>query len=162
MFTDNLFQYKNHAPFSALEFSWRTAFQMSSRFTLIPSIYGRVLMGKDVPFPKLNMVGGKYFGRYLSQQMPFDGIWYMESAPNSFLSAKIQARERFGRRHYASASFNYALAHDDFRSMLLGKHYFGASVDYGYDLRNFPLQVSLTWSNVTRSPGLYVQAGYVF
>lgn len=44
----------------------------------------------------------------------------------------------------------------------MGRIYFGASLDYGYDLRSFPLSVSLNWSNITRNVGFYFQAGYMF
>lgn len=162
VYTDNFWQYKGHAPFGAASLMWRTAIPLTRRVSLIPGIYGRVLMGNDVPFSKTNMVGGKAFGRYMAQQMPFDGIWYMESVPNSFVSAKMQARGRIGRRHYVSASFNYAKASNDLRGLFIGDNYFGAAIDYGYDLRNFPLVASVTWSNVTRSLGMYIQAGYTF
>ncbi|MDR2890066.1 MAG: patatin-like phospholipase family protein [Alistipes sp.] len=162
LYSDNFFQYKGHAPISAFALSWMTAFPVSRRFSLIPSLYGRVLLGSDVPFPKLNMVGGKYFGRYMPQQMPFDGIWYMEAAPGSFVAARVVARQRIARRHYVSGSFNYAMASSDFLGLLVGRDYFGVSIDYGYDLQRFPLQASLSWSNITRSPAFYVQAGYTF
>ncbi len=161
--TDNLYQWRGGAPFSALSLSWITAIPMSERFSLIPSAYGRVLSGSGIPFPMVNMVGGKYFGRYMSQQMPFDGIEYMETTPNIFLAAKIQGRQMIGRRHFVSGSFNYGIAADDFLSLSAeGRNYFGASLNYGYDLRNFPLQVSLSWSNITRNVGFYFQAGYMF
>jgi hypothetical protein len=43
-----------------------------------------------------------------------------------------------------------------------GRNYFGISIDYGYDLRSFPLQVSLGWSNITKNVNLQFQAGYTF
>ena len=164
IFTDNFYQWKGHAPFSALSLSFVTAIPFSQRFSLIPSIYGRAISGRGIPFPMYNMVGGKFFGRYMPQQMPFDGIGYMETAPHIFVAAKLQARQRIGRRHYVSGSFNYGLAADEFFDLTtaLGRNYFGASLDYGYDLRSFPLSVSLNWSNITRSVGLYFQAGYMF
>lgn len=162
LYTDNFFQYRNHAPISAISLMWRTAIPFTRRFSLMPEVYGRVLIGNDIPFPKLNMVGGKYFGRYMPQQMPFDGMWFMEMTPNSFVAAKLVARQRIARRHYVAGSFNYALGNDDFFGLLAGKNYFGASLEYGYDLRRFPLQASFSWSNITRTVGFYVQAGYTF
>ncbi len=163
LYTDNFFQYKGHGPFSAISGSWMTAVPLAKRFSIIPSLYGRVLIGSDIPFPMLNMVGGKFFGRYFPQQMPFDGIGYMESAPNIFLATKLQGRMLIGKRHYVSASFNYALANSDFASLLsYGTNYFGASIDYGYDFRLFPVMASFSWSNITQSLNFYVQAGYMF
>ena len=163
-FTDNFYQWRGDAPFMALSLSWKTAIPFSDRFTLIPSIYGRSLSKSGIPFPMLNMVGGKFFGRYMPHQMPFDGIGYMEEAQNIFTAAKLQARQRIGLRHYVSGSFNYGLAANEFFELTTdaGREYFGASLDYGYDLRGFPVSVSLGWSNITRSVGFYFQAGYMF
>jgi NTE family protein len=163
IFTDNFYQWKEHAPFAALAMSWTTAFPLSRNFSIIPSVYGRVVSGRDIPFPMLNMIGGKDFGRYMPHQLPFEGIGYMEAAPNIFVSAKMQARQRINRRHYISGSLNYGVAADEFFALAPeGKNYLGGSLDYGYDLRNFPLQVSLNWSNITHSVGFYFQAGYMF
>lgn len=163
LFTDNFYQWRDSAPFGALSLSWMTAFPISERFSLIPSAYGRVISGKNIPFPMLNMVGGKFFGRYMHQQMPFDGIGYMEVAPDIFIAAKIQGRHRIGQRHFVTGSFNYGIGADEFLSISgEGRDYFGASLDYGYNLRNFPLSVSLNWSNITRKVGFHFQAGYMF
>jgi NTE family protein len=161
-FTDNFYQYRGHFPFHALSFKWMTAFPFSKRFSFIPSVYGRVIFGAEVPFSKLNVVGGKYFGRYLPQQLPFDGIGFMEIAPHSLVAAKVQVRERIGRRHFVSASFNYALGENNFLDLVkTGKHYWGGSLDYGYNFRLLPIMGSFSWSNIARF-GFYVQAGYLF
>ncbi len=163
VYTDNFYGWAGHEPFMSMSMSWLTAIPLSPRFSLIPSAYGRILSGNDVPFQMLNTLGGKYFGRYNQQQMPFDGINYMETAPHTFLAAKLQGRLQVGRRHYASASFNYGIASQELLTLgTAGREYFGASLDYGYDLRSFPLLASLSWSNVTRSVGFYFQAGYMF
>lgn len=162
VFTDNFYGWRGGSPFSQLSLSFTTAIPFTRKFSLIPSLYGRALWG-DAPFQLGNMVGGKFFGRYFPQQMPFDGIAHVEMAPNLFLAAKIQARRRFWRRHYVSASFNYAVAANDaFTPEAERKHYYGASLDYGFDLRGFPLQASVGWSNATKSVGFYLLAGYMF
>ncbi len=161
-FTDNFYQWKGDAPFMALSLSWTTAIPLSGRFALIPSIYGRAISRNDIPFPMINMVGGKFFGRYMPQQMPFDGIGYMETAIQELL--KLQGRYRIGRRHYVSGSFNYGLSGDEFFDITtpVGREYFGAALDYGYNLRGFPIQATLGWSNITHTVGVYFQAGYMF
>jgi NTE family protein len=163
LFTDNFYQWRGRSPFGAFSLSWETAIPLSPNFSIIPGAYGRLVSGGNVPFPLLNMVGGKFFGRYMPQQLPFDGIGYMEVAPNIFFAAKFQARQRIVRRHFLSASFNYGIAaNEPFMLSTDGKRYLGASLDYGYDLRRFPLKASLGWSNITRTLGPYFQAGYMF
>ncbi len=164
VFTDNFYQWRGEGPLAALSLSWTTAIPLSERLALIPSIYGRVVSGSDIPFPLVNMVGGKFFGRYMAQQLPFDGIGYVETAQNIFLASKLQGRYRFGQRHYLSGSFNYGLSGDEFFDLTTpsGREYFGAALDYGFSLRGFPLQATLHWSNITRNVGFYFQAGYMF
>ncbi len=161
--TDNGYRYKGFSPLLALSASWSTAIPFSPRFSIIPGMYGRVVSGTSIPFPKQNMIGGRIFGRYMPQQMPFDGIGYVEAAPNAFVAARLQARQRVLRRNYVSASFNYGVGGNWFFDVPVeNRNYFGASIDWGYDLRNFPLVVSLSWSNITHSVGFYFQAGYSF
>jgi NTE family protein len=162
LYTDDFIHYKGHSAFSALALSWYTAIPITERFSLTPSIYGRILSGSDIPFWYLNMIGGKSFGRYLPQQMPFNGIGFMEDAPHSFVGAKIKGQQRIGGRHYVMASFNYGIAENRFFHLLEGNHYFGASIDYGYDSRLGPFLASVGWSNITRSLNLYLQLGYTF
>jgi NTE family protein len=162
LYTDNFTQYKGHSPFSALAFSWNTAIPLTRRFTLTPSIYGRIISGTDIPFWYLNMVGGKSFGRYLPQQMPFDGIGYIEDTHHTFIAARVKAQQRVGPRHYLMASFNYGMSESRFFHLFEGEHYFGTSINYGYDSRLGPFVASLNWSNITRSLGFYMQLGYTF
>lgn len=51
-----------------------SAFLLTNRFALLPSVYGRVLIGKEIPYPYTNALGGYTYGRYAPQQLPFVGI----------------------------------------------------------------------------------------
>lgn len=55
-------QYNDHAPFSALSGSWASVVPVTRRFSIIPSIYGRVLIGKDIAYPLQNAIGGEVYG----------------------------------------------------------------------------------------------------
>lgn len=162
LYTDNFVQYKDHSPFAALAAAWATAIPITSRFSLMPSIYGRVLSGTDIPFSHLNMIGGKWFGRYFPQQMPFDGIGYVEAAPHAFVATKLKGQYNIARHHYVMASVNYAMGEARLFHLFEGDHYIGASIDYGFDGRLGPILASFNWSNVTKKLGFYVQVGYTF
>lgn len=162
LYTDNFVQYRGNSAFSAIAFSWMTAFPLSNRFTFIPYLYGRVMSGVDIPFWYTNMIGGKWFSRYVPHQMQFDGIGFMEAIPNAFVAARLKGQQRIGRNHYVTATLNYALGDTDFFNLFAGRQYFGASLNYGYDTRFGPLKVSFNWSNVTRRLGFYLQFGYTF
>ena len=51
--------------------SWASVIPATRRFSIIPSIYGRVLIGRDFPYPLQNAIGGDVPGFYIPQQLPF-------------------------------------------------------------------------------------------
>lgn len=89
LYTDNFARYNGHAPFSALSASWESVFSISNRLTLIPALYGRVLIGQEIPYAYENALGGDVFGRYLPQQLPFAGIYNIELTHNSVAVASL-------------------------------------------------------------------------
>ena len=46
---------------------------LTNRFSILPSVYGRFLIGKEIPYSKLNAMGGDVPSRFLQQQLPFCG-----------------------------------------------------------------------------------------
>ena len=162
LYTDNLTQYNDHAPFSALNASWTEAFQVTNRFALLPSIYGRVLIGRDVPYPYLNALGGNYFGRFLPQQMPFAGIDNLEFTDNSIVVAALKLRQRMGSKNYISLIGNVAVSDNNFFDILKDKWMYGFSLGYGYDSMFGPLEASLGYSNQSKKVGFYINLGFYF
>lgn len=63
LYTDNLFQYKDNNPISVFDARWQGCFSPSSKLTVTPSFYGRVLSGSDnYPLPSSIWWGGPYRG----------------------------------------------------------------------------------------------------
>lgn len=162
LYTDNLTQYKDNAPFSALNASWTEAFEITNRFALIPSLYGRVLIGREIPYPYLNALGGNYFGRFLPQQMPFAGIIHTELSENSVVVGALQLRQRMGGKNYISLTGNVALANQKFFDLFQNKCIYGFSLGYGYDSIFGPLEASLGYSNKSKEVGFYINLGFYF
>ena len=162
LYTDNLTHYKGHAPFSALAASWAGVFSLTDRFALIPSLYGRVLIGKNIPYPYLNAMGGENFGHYLPQQLPFAGITNLEIVDNSVLVTSLKLRQRIGSKNYVTFTGNVAFRNDNFFDIWGAKPVWGGSVGYGYDSLFGPLEASLGYSSRSHKVGFYVNLGYVF
>lgn len=162
LYTDNLAKYKGHAPFSALNASWTEAFQITNRIALLPSIYGRVLIGRDIPYPYTNALGGNYFGRFISQQMPFAGIDNIEIMKNSVVVGALKLRQRLWSKHYISLTGNVALTNHNFFDILEDKCIYGFSLGYGIDSMFGPLEASLGYSNQCKKVGFYVNLGFYF
>lgn len=58
LYTDNFTKYDDHAPFSAIKGYCQGVIPVTRRFSILPAIYGRFLIGKDIPYSKLNAMGG--------------------------------------------------------------------------------------------------------
>ena len=56
--TDDFLKYKGETPFSIVSGSFEGVIPITSRFSIIPSVSGRFLFGKNIPFSKMNVMGG--------------------------------------------------------------------------------------------------------
>ena len=162
LYTDNMAQYNEQAPFSALSASWASVIPATRRFSIIPSIYGRVLIGKGIPYPLKNAIGGEVYGFYIPQQLPFAGVTNMELMENSIIITSLKFRQRMGSIHYLTLTGNYGLTDSHFFEMLKGKQLFGISAGYGMDSVFGPLEISLGYSNQTDKGSCFVNLGYYF
>ena len=162
LYTDNMAQYNEHAPFSALNASWASVIPVTRRFSIIPSIYGRILIGRDFPYPLQNAIGGDVPGFYIPQQLPFAGGTNLELMDNTIMIASIKFRQRMGAIHYLTLTGNYGLTDSNFFDILKGKQLFGISAGYGMDSIFGPLEISLGYSNQTDKGSCFVNLGYYF
>ena len=162
LYTDNMAQYNEQAPFSALSASWASVIPATRRFSIIPSIYGRVLIGKGIPYPLKNAIGGEVYGFYIPQQLPFAGVTNMELMENSIIITSLKFRQRMGSIHYLTLTGNYGLTDSHFFEILKGKQLFGISAGYGMDSIFGPLEISLGYSNQTDKGSCFVNLGYYF
>lgn len=162
VYTDNFVQYNGHTPFSALRVNLTGVVPITNRFKALPSVNGRVLTGHGVPYPYLNYVGGDVAGRYMQQQLAFQGINHVEVFENSVVIAKLELRQRMGSRHYVSLIGNYALQDNNFFDILGNKGIWGGSVGYSYDSALGPIAIQLNLSDRTEKLGFYFNLGYYF
>lgn len=162
LYTSNFAQYDGHSPFSAINASWVGAYSANSRFTFLPAIYGRVLIGDYVAYPFLNFIGGNYFGKFLTQQLPFAGINHVELMDNSVVIAELKLRQRLGQNNYISVSGNLALSSNSFYDIFKESCKFGVNVGYAYNSLFGPLEATIGYSNQTKKAAFYVNLGYYF
>ena len=162
LYTDNMAQYNDHAPFSALSGSWVSVLPVTRRFSIIPSIYGRVLIGKDFPYPLQNSIGGEVPGLYVPQQLPFAGVTHMELMDNAIMIASLKFRQRMGSIHYITLAGNYGLTDSNFFELPKGKQLYGISAGYGMDSIFGPLEITFGYSNQTDKGTCFVNLGYYF
>lgn len=162
LYTSNGLHYKGGTPFSALAGTFSTVIPVIRRFALLPSVYGRVLIGEQIPYAYLNSMGGMVPGRYFSQQLPFVGIHHLEMFDNSVLVGSMKFRYRLGKKNYLTAVLNYAKQKDNFFEILSGDDIWGGGISYSYNTLVGPIDLWLDLSNWDKKLGVYFNLGYYF
>lgn len=162
LYTDNMTTYRDGSPFSALSLQFVAPIRCTPRFNIIPSLYGRTLIGHTVAYQYLNMVGGTSFGKYFPHQLPFMGINHAEPAKKSFLAAQVQFRYRVGTNHYFSAFGNMAAQDDNFFNIPTGQYLWGTGLGYSYNSMFGPIDAVFSYSNHTDKVAFYLNLGYTF
>lgn len=162
VYTDNLSSYNGNAPFATFSLWWKSVFSTSSRFAILPAVYGRIITGRETPYPYLNAVGGDIPARYVPQQVPFEGITFMESMDNALLVGSVRFRHRLSGKHYLFLTTNVGLTGHRVKDMPHNRKLAGAGLTYGYSSLFGPLEASFNYSNRTKSVEFYLNIGYKF
>ncbi len=166
LYTDNLSRYKNGPPFSVLTASLSTAIPIKPRFTLIPSLYGRFLYGREFAPQLRNLVGGTVGGHYLDHQMPLYGFKPVVSVDDKLVATGIKARDRVQKNHYVWLVANAARvsrATLDLIEWGTGKYLAGAALGYSYDSPIGPIDVMIEYGVHPGSRfGFFVNLGKQF
>lgn len=162
LYTDNFTHYKGGSPISAVNAYWEIACSPTKHFTIIPSLYGRILWGHDIPFVLGNVIGGDYFGKYLSQQLPFAGIGYTQEMDKTIVIAGLKLTERIKGQQYITFWGNAALSNNRIEKLGSGKFVYGMALKYGYVTKFGPIEASLGYSGNSKKVDLYVNLGYYF
>lgn len=161
--TDNMLTYDEGSPFSALAFGFQPLVRLSKRLYLLPVLYGRILIGNDMPATYQNCMGGEVKGRYLNQQLPFCGIHKMEMFDNTLLVGSLSIRQRLWTRHYLTLSGNYARQTNSFFDLVKeGGNIWGGALTYAYNSLIGPISVTLDGSDWDKKLGVYFSLGFYF
>lgn len=100
LYTDNMVTYDSHSPVSVFQTHWSGYFSPNSIFTIMPSVYGRVVGKNTQSLAISNFVGGNVPGRYMEQQIPFIGINHIEMSPDALLTGTLGVRTRTYKNQY--------------------------------------------------------------
>lgn len=162
VYTDNLLQYKGETPFSSVKLGMTSVIPLNEKTYLIPTIYGRALLGDNPAYPFFNAIGGEVSSRFLPQQLPFAGISNLEIINKALLTGGINIRQQIGATHYLSLRGNIGFYHDDVLHVLNGGHLLGACFGYTYNSLFGPMSVNIGYSNRTEKPQLFINLGFYF
>lgn len=162
LYTDNLTTYENKTPFSAVAGAFEGVIPITNRFSILPSVYGRFLIGKNIPYSKQNTMGGDILEKYLPYQLPFIGTNHVELMDNSLLIGGLKFRQRMGSIHYITLAGNYAMTSHKFDGLLTERNMIGCAITYGMNSAFGPLEASLNYINHSDDISFYINLGYKF
>lgn len=148
--------------FAALNVQFSGVIPVSGRFAFIASLDHRGMSEAigDRPLVYANWMGGVQQGRYFDQQLAFCGFNHAYLFGDVLTSLTLDARVKFGKKHYLTASGAYALDSATYKTMSDGRSTFGARLGYSYDSIVGPLSFNVNWSNLTERLGFYASIGF--
>ena len=161
-YTDNFVEYKDGTPFSSIFGSFEGVIPVTRRFSILPSVNGRILIGKQIPYSKMNVMGGDIFEQYLPYQLPFAGTTQVELMKNSLLIGGVKFRQRMGNIHYLTLNGNIALNSQHIKNILKENKMLGCSLTYGIDSMFGPLEATFNYNGHSKKVGFYLNLGYKF
>jgi NTE family protein len=134
------------------------------RFTIIPQLYSRLVLG-DNPYANLrNTIGGDIPGRHVDHQMPFIGVSHLNEASELAAVMRCDLRYNFLGKHYITATYNtlfgYNFPEDDNTSTT--EWYSGVGLRYAYNTPIGPAALTAQWSDNTNQFSMYFSLGYNF
>ena len=132
------------------------------RVTLIPSLWHRSLLGKQVPMIYMNVMGGSLRGRYMDQQIPFAGFSFAHPFSKELSVASLEGRYNISGPNYITLSPVFALSGDTIGASLANNPVWGLQLGYMRATSVGPLEFSVRWSNYTGTPQVYAALGYSF
>ena len=136
----------------------------NGKFTIIPQLYSRLVLGGD-PYANLrNVIGGEIPGRHIDHQMPFIGVSHLNEASELATVMRCDLRFNFLSKHYITGTYNmlfgYNFPTDDNASST--EWYSGVGLRYAYNTPIGPAAITAQWSDCTQQFSMYFSLGYNF
>lgn len=161
-YTDNFVKYKGKTPFSGIMGNFEGVIPVTRRLSILPSVNGRILIGRNIPYTKMNIMGGDIMEQHLPYQLPFVSIDRVELMKNSLFIGGLKLRQRMGAIHYLTLAGNYALSSNKIENILNEEKMFGCAITYGVNSIFGPLEATLNYTDRSNKVGFYINLGYKF
>ena len=160
--TTNFYGYNDGIGIGDMLLHWRINFPVNEHWSLQPMLYGRALLGANIPLAFVNFIGGEWFGHSIEQQMPFAGIGHAEIAYPYLAAIQMQLQCNFFKKHYLLLRIAGAYESDDLSQYNANGLLFGAQAGYSLNTIIGPIDARIGYSSLTRKPYFFINIGHVF
>ena len=156
---------KLHSPhgthFGAIQGFLSTVIPLGNTTALLPALYARHLVGRNIPLIYSNAMGGYLPQRHLRQQFPFVGFTGCELMEQHLVLSRIDLRQRLFSDFYISGIVNCAYSADGFAVDSLSRQMWGCGLQLTYDTTIGPFALCAHWSDLHLF-GAYFSLGFEF
>ena len=160
--TDNLLGYDGTYGISDINASWSLSCPLSSKLTLRPSLFGRLLLHEgDIPLTLSNALGSTQ--KIVEQQISFPGVHSLTYAERCFVSLQLCLQFNISGNHYlllnggiARNTLNFRQLADDWPNL------WGLSLGYCYYSFLGPIEGVLGYSKLAPGMNFYLSIGHRF
>ena len=139
-----------------------------NRFTFIPQLYSRAIVGDNYLYAYHNNIGSNIFGRNYDYQLPFIGLNHSTDLTDSYKClhvGRFDLRYNFYKKNYITAMVNYARATVELEDLFNKDFAFstwGAGLMYSYNSIIGPISLQVHWVDYANPWGAYINIGYEF
>lgn len=162
LYTDDFVHYRSAAPVHVVAGRWRFALRLTDRLALQPALYGRILLGNEMPWCLGNFIGGDFAGHYVEQQLPFAGIGNIEMADNALVAAGLKLQQRIMDNNYVMLRASVALNDGKLRNLWKSPLMHGYQLSWAYNSMFGPVNANLGYSSKTKRVYFYLNLGFEF
>jgi NTE family protein len=160
--TDNGWLLNEGNPFMPVKLNIQFAKSFGSRFTILPSAKGRIIIGSGEPVYYKSFVGGVEQTDYLNAQVPFIGLRRMELMTRNVAVGEMDFRFRFWESIYLTLNTNLGFYGNDNDFLTKGDVLAGGGVTLSYDSMVGPVELMVSSSNISNDPSVFLSLGYWF
>lgn len=146
---------------------WQKSVSFNSRFTVRPHASIRYIFPDthvEIPFSKINIIGGFHRAMQCEQQMTMAGLSHMELIADDYANVVgLTLQERIFRNHFACLRFDAASVCSNFNNIVKNESlYYGWQGSYSIRTAVGPITVTAGYNTLSSSFEMSFNAGYCF
>lgn len=143
-------------------FKMRNIIRLNNENSLLFNLYGRTIFTEDIHEYKYNYVGGHTHELYMNNHLPFYGIPPIMPAQKFSFIGLIGLRTKISRKHYISGLANVLMHNDELLKYEKYSSILGVGLEYSYDSRVGPINLTIGYSEWLKKPTFSVNIGFWF
>lgn len=164
LITDDFYQLSGSNPILVSLLKYNYAKSFTSRLSVLPGIYWRLVYGiGDVPPYYTTQLGGQDWADYYDAQIPFYGLKLAELQTTNAIVGRLETRYRMFSNQYVHGFFNFGIMNNDLEFWKdTGTKIVGGGIGYSLNSVFGPATIKILASNYRSSIYTDISLGFWF